>query len=89
MYNNKEFLKKLEQYIKEYKQLIYEFRNDNTWFKPWLRLELRSCQILQKKNSLDIFYDEQIPPWHNNQVQLWYKNLSQIEQEKKLLLNKL
>ena len=89
MYNNKEFLKKLEQYIKQYKQLIYEFRNDNTWFKSWLRLELRSCQILQKKISLDIFYDEQIPPWHNNQVQLWYKNLNQIEQEKELLLNKL
>ena len=89
MYNNKLFLQKLEQYIKEYKQLIYEFRNDDTWFKPWLRLELRICQILQKQVSLEIFYDEQIPPWHEHQVQLWNKSIIQIEKEKESLLNKL
>jgi hypothetical protein len=86
---DKEYLTKLEGYIVDYKQLLKEFKDDDTWFKPWLRLQLRSCQIEQKMTSLRIYYDGDIPfysPRITNQMTEWFEALNKIEKEIDILL---
>lgn len=89
MKEDKEYLTKLEGYIVNYKQLLKEFKDDDTWFKPWLRLQLRSCQIEQKMTSFRIYYDGVIP-YHiskiNNQMIEWIEALKKVDKEIDILL---